>query len=100
MLVGAALAGCAEEPPNLEVASDGPTKPMHAARLGVTINETDTASPDLFEDPACEPMADDGPCALVCDPEALLQRYVPEDTCVHFLCTARDGTHHNLGACR
>lgn len=48
---------------------------------------------------ACEPPTDEGPCSLLCDPDALIENYVPKGTCVHFLCTLRDGTRRNVGAC-
>jgi hypothetical protein len=100
-IVGAALTGCAGEPENLnEVVWDRPAKPPETALFDSAGDEADVEALVVPEDSRCEPMADDGACALVCDPDALIEHYVPPGTCIHFVCTTRDGSSHHLGACR
>lgn len=95
MLVGAALSGCTDEVSN--VRSPLPIDDIvQDANVDVAM-EHDVASADRTE--TCEPAADEGPCSLLCDPDALIETYVPEGTCVHFLCTLRDGTRRSIGAC-
>ena len=44
--------------------------------------------------------ADPGdPCNLACDPEGLLETYVPEGTCIQFECKLTDGTPIRVGGC-
>ena len=100
MLVGAALAGCAGEPPNTDELAERPSDPIQIAMSDASNEAADVDARVLAEDARCEPMADDGPCSLVCDPDALVEHYVPSGTCIHFVCTARDGSSHHLGACR
>lgn len=101
MLVGAALAGCAEEASTTdEWIPDGPTKPIRPTSRDFAVDERDIAPGRLAYDTSCEPLADDGPCSLLCDPDALLEQHVPEGTCVVFVCTLRDGTERSLGGCR
>jgi hypothetical protein len=99
-IVGAALTGCADEPQNLDEGSDRPMKPIEAAIFDPAPGGAKIQPRAAAEDARCEPMADDGACALVCDPDELLERYVPEGTCIHFVCTTRDGASHHMGACR
>ena len=48
----------------------------------------------------CEVPADaEGACALLCDPDAVIEQYVPEGTCTIFECTALDGTTVRTGGC-
>jgi len=100
MLVGAALAGCAGEPTNMDELTERPFKPIEVAMIDDGSDEADVDARVLAEDARCEPMAEDGPCALICDPDALLEHYVPAGTCIHFVCTTRDGARHHMGACR
>lgn len=104
MLIGTALSGCADEPPSL-ADQDLPGGPSihdlaEVAANDLTIDNEHEASLHEPEEPgSCEPPTDEGPCSLLCDPDALIETYVPEGTCVHFLCTLRDGTRRNIGAC-
>ena len=100
MLVGAALTGCAGEHQNMDEDWDRPTKPIEAAVSDDASEDVDVEPAVLSEDERCEPMAEEGACALVCDPDALLERYVPEGTCIHFVCPTADGERHHMGACR
>lgn len=82
----------------------GPDRPSadlaEVAAFDLAIDDEQKASPYEHDDAeACEPPADEGPCSLLCDPDALVETYVPEGTCVHFLCTLGDGTRRNVGAC-
>ena len=101
MLLGAALSGCADELPSIA----DPGKPIiHdlaavAARDFAIDDEHEASLHEPDEPGSCEPPTDEGPCSLLCDPDALIETYVPEGTCVHFLCTLRDGTRRNIGAC-
>lgn len=100
-VVACGLAGCAEDPQHLEdPADDLPTKPIHTATPEHAIDTPEAEPREAAEAVRCEPMSDEGPCSLVCDRDALLDQYVPAGTCIHFACTAHDGTRHHLGACR
>jgi hypothetical protein len=43
------------------------------------------------EDDYCELLPACGPCSLLCDRDALVEQYVPEHTCVAFVCDLTDG---------
>jgi hypothetical protein len=46
----------------------------------------------------CPVVADEGPCAVACDREALLE-YIAPGTCLTFGCYDADGDLVNVGAC-
>ncbi|MBZ0235682.1 MAG: hypothetical protein K8M05_25365 [Deltaproteobacteria bacterium] len=48
----------------------------------------------------CETVEEDGPCSLLCDLDALVEAYVPEGACAHFICAFPDGSERNIGVCR
>src|SRR5678816_4000176 len=58
------------------------------------------ASPPNADDEVCGLLPDDGPCALACDMDALVDQYVPAGTCVAFGCTLDDGREISVHACR
>ncbi len=106
MLLGAALSACADELPSIaDPDLPGPGQPIlhdlaEVVAHNLAIGDEHEASLHEADEPGtCEPPADEGPCSLLCDPDALIETYVPEGTCVHFLCTLRDGTRRNIGAC-
>ena len=48
----------------------------------------------------CSLLPDEGPCALACDPDALIEAYVPAGSCVAFACTLDNGQEIAVHACR
>jgi hypothetical protein len=48
----------------------------------------------------CSLLPDEGPCALACDPDALIETYVPAGSCVAFACTLDNGQEIAVHACR
>ena len=49
-------------------------------------------------EPVCPIVADDGPCAVACDPEAI-RAFIQPGTCVTFRCYLADGTETRAGGC-
>ena len=50
--------------------------------------------------PFCEVPADaEGPCAIACDHDAVIEQYVPEGTCTIFECEHADGSPLRTGGC-
>jgi hypothetical protein len=47
----------------------------------------------------CVAAATDGPCSLACVNEALVDRFVPENTCAVFDCPLADGSEIRVGGC-
>ena len=47
----------------------------------------------------CDHLPDTAPCSLLCDRDALADQYVPENTCVVFVCTLTDGRAVSVHAC-
>jgi hypothetical protein len=47
----------------------------------------------------CNVIETDGPCALACTPDALLEEFVPEGTCIIYDCTLEDGSPLRVGGC-
>jgi hypothetical protein len=54
--------------------------------------------PEESED-ICAYLPAEGPCALLCDPDALVEQYVPEHVCVVFACVLTNGKHVTAHAC-
>lgn len=50
-------------------------------------------------DDYCAQLPADGACSLACDPEALVEQYVPKGTCVLITCTLDTGETFNTGGC-
>jgi hypothetical protein len=69
------------------------------------IERTDTAMPAHRDGKTqglpeiCTRLPLDGPCALACDPEHLVDRYVPAGTCALFSCTPEGGEPFSTGGC-
>lgn len=57
------------------------------------------ASPPNETDELCDSLPDEGPCALACDIDALVDQYVPVGTCAAFACTLDDGREVSVHAC-
>jgi hypothetical protein len=74
-----------------------------AACLGDSRELVET-TPDAAEPAApalCEFVAvQEGPCSLACEPEALVEQFVPRGMCAMFDCAKRDGSIGRLGGCR
>lgn len=47
----------------------------------------------------CEHLPETGPCALLCDRDALVDQYVPAGSCAVFSCELGDGQTINFHAC-
>ena len=63
----------------------------------------DLATPSdstVFAGPLCEfSSVGEGPCSLACDPDALIDQYVPPGTCIAFECPHLDGSTTRVGGC-
>lgn len=51
-------------------------------------------------DDTCQVLPQPGPCEYACQPEILVDLYVPEGTCAMFECPVVDGTTTTVGGCR
>jgi hypothetical protein len=89
-LMFAALAACADD-----AVPDEPDVPDNP---NIADPETDAT---LYSGTLCEisPQTNQGPCLLACDPEALVDQWVPEGTCVAFECPLANGTTIRVGGC-
>jgi hypothetical protein len=47
----------------------------------------------------CAALPGSGPCSLLCDRDALVEEYVPVDTCAVFVCELDDGRRITAHAC-
>lgn len=63
-----------------------------------TSERTQTAR-GVSGDDLCAHLPTEGPCSLACDPEAMIEQYVPAGTCVLFGCTLDTGETYNTGGC-
>ena len=89
-LIIAMLAACADD-----TVPDEPAVPDNPALANP---EADT---QLYSGALCEisPQTNQGPCLLACDPDALIDQWVPKGTCVAFECSLSDGTNIRVGGC-
>jgi hypothetical protein len=80
-----------------------PLPPAHteAERTGV-VTSAAIDGPQTTELPGdfCDHLPADGACALACDPEKLVEHYVPVGTCVLIQCTLDTGETFKTGGCR
>lgn len=55
----------------------------------------------LDEAPAdyCAELPSDGPCSLACDPDAMIDQYVPHGQCVTYRCELKSGQVFRTGGC-
>jgi len=83
LVVSVPIAACADGAPT----TDPPPLVVTELALG---GEATLVAPD-GEPGICELLPLDGPCSLVCDPAALIARYVPAGSCVTFFCELTDG---------
>jgi hypothetical protein len=56
------------------------------------------ALPDADQD-ICGALPGTGPCSLLCDRDALVEQYVPANTCAVFVCELDDGRRVTMHAC-
>jgi hypothetical protein len=89
-LIFAALAACAD--------NTVPDEPDVLENPNLADPETNA---QLYSGTLCEISADvnEGPCLLACDPDALIDQWVPKGTCVAFECPLSDGTNVRIGGC-
>jgi len=77
----------------------------HGAQDGIPAPGFDDARGELdapaADQPAeyCKYLPADGPCALACDPEVLIERFVPIGTCMILECQLTNGEPLNVGGC-
>lgn len=85
-------AACADSEPELPAPSEDVLPPESDAIVD-PVGEIRSAE-------LCEVPADaEGACALVCDPDALVELYVPEGVCATFECVV-NGTTRRFGGCK
>ena len=77
---GSACTGDDVSPGDTDTGSDGAQASLHHPL--VSPNE---------DEGICSALPDDGPCALLCDRDALLAAYVPLGSCVVLGCELTDG---------
>lgn len=55
----------------------------------------------LDEAPAdfCAELPSEGPCSLACDPDAMIDQYVPQGQCVTYRCELASGQVFRTGGC-
>lgn len=91
----ALLQACAERPHPTILENNNDSHPggailQHLPDLEIALSQRDI----------CTVPPSEGPCSLACDPEQLSEQYVPEGTCVTFVCTTTDGMLFGVSACR
>ena len=47
----------------------------------------------------CAELPSEGPCSLACDPDALIDQYVPHGQCVMYRCELTSGAVFRTGGC-
>lgn len=47
----------------------------------------------------CAALPEEGPCSLACDPDALVDTFVPKGTCVTYRCELKSGQVFQTGGC-
>ncbi|HEU0034898.1 MAG TPA: hypothetical protein VFQ53_29940 [Kofleriaceae bacterium] len=77
-----------------EAPDEGPVNPDSLEPM-TSNDESLVAAPS---DP-CAVVATEGACTLVCDPDRLVEEYVPPGSCVTWLCELRDGGTRRVGGC-
>ncbi|MBA3391948.1 MAG: hypothetical protein H0T89_04850 [Deltaproteobacteria bacterium] len=96
-------AACVDSDTDAEVPSPiEPDKPGGTDPTEPELDELDatrsirSASPDI-----CEPDPEAvGACALACDPQAVIDNFVPVGVCAIFECKLADGSLERVGGCR
>ncbi|HSD89179.1 MAG TPA: hypothetical protein VLB44_16740 [Kofleriaceae bacterium] len=81
----------------LDLSTDTPTDTIETAQPGTThvVKRVD----DQPDTSVCAYLPkDDSACAHACEPDVLIN-YVPEGTCVTFLCDLTNGSQYKTGAC-
>lgn len=90
LLFTLSLTGCLSSPTTEDIATEATPDEVRAAVAELAALEQD--------DGACPIVADEGPCAVACDHDALLE-YVQKGTCTIFRCELADGTTAFAGTC-
>lgn len=75
-----------------------PFEVSEGAQFAGDFAEVGDGSADAGDD-ICEHLPCDGACSLACDYDALVDQYVPPNTCASFVCELDDGRTIGLDAC-
>ena len=95
VLLSTASIGCLADVAETVELDSALTAPASAMNHAVEKRELlDEAPADL-----CAVLPESGPCALACDPDALVDRFVPQGTCVTFRCELTTGEVFQTGGC-
>lgn len=89
----ALLAACTDDPDEV---LPTPTQVVITPAQPAEVEEIQT---ELETESTCPIVATEGPCAVACDPVAILD-FIDPGTCVTFLCELADGTPARAGGCR
>lgn len=85
------LAACVDEP-----STSGPPFDATVAVADKSwMDEDSSADEDI-----CEFLPEHGACSLLCSFDELVESYVPDGTCVAFICDLTDGRSVTMHACR